>query len=388
MAKVFISYKRDPSFALAKLISEKLKQTDIDVFLDVERMDSAEPFPKRLLREIENADVFICLLANSTLDAPWVQREIEHAYTMRKPMIPVFQESYAAPAEPLSHEVAALLDFQGVPVLDKRGLFVDESIAKLARMVKETAQAQTAPPILDTDDIDTEPIEQKPTVDDDPTQIGDRTFNLRPQTKSRRWLWLVVAVLIIVLGILLFQWVNGPIINAAVAGTQTAIAVAGVATETVSETPAPTSLPTCTPVPTPNRPVLTVGATGGVIYSELTSSSEVVANVAGGERLIITGISANSRNYYRVNHNGQEGWLGIFAVQEIEGDLGEVPVYPPPTIVIGDAGAPLHAGLETDTSLLATVPAGERLTVTGTNSHKNYYHVSYDGLDGAKLRVI
>src|SRR5689334_5660129 len=101
--RVFISYQRTASAMLATLIAKELEDKGIKVFVDTRTVDSGGPFPDRLLRAIEDADVFICLLGDTTFESEWVRREISHAYGLHKPLIPVFQEKYVMP-EPIPSE--------------------------------------------------------------------------------------------------------------------------------------------------------------------------------------------------------------------------------------------------------------------------------------------
>jgi hypothetical protein len=253
VAKVFISYQHDPSLALALLISEKLRQYNLQVFVDVERLDSVGPFPKRLLKAIQDGDIFVCLLANTTLEAKWVLREIDYAYTMRKPMIPVFQESYVAPVEPIAHSVAALLEHQGVPVLDKRGVLVDESIDKLARMILEMTmvESEESETLPEPEEISPEPSDS-PLEPSEPTVRLDETLRERPQPSRTRWLWPLSAIIILLVGFGAFLYLNGlPPNRGAEALTQTAIALVGGVTDTPTETPAPSATATSTLADTP-----------------------------------------------------------------------------------------------------------------------------------------
>jgi serine/threonine-protein kinase len=149
MASVFISYRRRPSAILAQLIVRDLRAAGIDVYLDVERMEGAGDFPTRLLQAIDSADVFVCLVGDTTFESEWVQREIEHAHKTGKPLIPVFQESYdPIPLEkaPTPH-IKALLEFDGVQVFDVKNVYVNTAIEALAQMVENTAawRKQTPP---------------------------------------------------------------------------------------------------------------------------------------------------------------------------------------------------------------------------------------------------
>ena len=142
MASVFISYRRKPSAMLANLIARELRERHrIEVYLDTERMDTAGDFPTRLTDAIRKSDVFICLVGDETLESNWVQREIETAHSMHKPLVPVFQESYdtlASRDTPLPH-IRALLEHDGVLIFDVKNVYIDQSIEFLARVIENTA---------------------------------------------------------------------------------------------------------------------------------------------------------------------------------------------------------------------------------------------------------
>ncbi|MBI5667199.1 MAG: protein kinase [Chloroflexi bacterium] len=140
--QVFISYRRAPSAMLATLLAVKLNSAGIEAYVDTRKQDGGGPFPTRLLHAIEDSDVFVCLLADNTFESDWVQREVEHAHQLNKPMIPVFQESYVAPTDITAPHIASLLQHDGVHILDIRNLYVDQAIADLAQMVKATVQSR------------------------------------------------------------------------------------------------------------------------------------------------------------------------------------------------------------------------------------------------------
>jgi formylglycine-generating enzyme required for sulfatase activity len=138
MPDAFISYRRKPSAPLAHFLKKGLKLHRFDIYLDTMRTDSARvQFPDRLLRAVDKSQVFICLLAEGTLESEWVLREIERAYQQQKPCIPIFQESYKPPAVE-NPAVGYLLGFDGVHILDERGLYMDESVQQVAGIMKRT----------------------------------------------------------------------------------------------------------------------------------------------------------------------------------------------------------------------------------------------------------
>jgi serine/threonine-protein kinase len=157
MASVFISYRRKPSAMLANLVARELRERHhIEVYLDTERMDAAGDFPTRLTDAIRKSDVFVCLVAEDTLESEWVQREIETAHRQNKPMIPVFQESYNAlqPRDTPSPFIRALLEHDGVMIFDIKNVYIDQSIEFLARVIENTAASLRESPTATMEPVD------------------------------------------------------------------------------------------------------------------------------------------------------------------------------------------------------------------------------------------
>jgi len=136
MAQVFISYRRSTSAILAQLLRQEMKLRDIDAFVDVRDIESTGPFPEKLTQAIADANALVCLLAEGTLDSPWVQEEIRQAYEFGKVLIPVFQESYQAPPPPHPEHIKALLVNQGIQIFDSRGVFIEDSVNRLVTLLK------------------------------------------------------------------------------------------------------------------------------------------------------------------------------------------------------------------------------------------------------------
>ena len=78
----------------------------------------------------------MCLLARTTLDSAHVIEEIRTAHRYDKPMIPVMQESYQADAAHADPAVSALLNYQGLPIMDKKNLHMEHTASDLVRLVK------------------------------------------------------------------------------------------------------------------------------------------------------------------------------------------------------------------------------------------------------------
>jgi serine/threonine-protein kinase len=136
---VFVSYQRTSSTALALFLARELRDRGIRAAVDTEMRDRAIQFPEKLRNEISRCDVFVCLLGEDTLESEWVRNEIRIAREHGRPMIPIFQEGFSPKrSEPVADEVGVLLEYDGVHVLDRQGLFVDAAVEKLAKLVHGT----------------------------------------------------------------------------------------------------------------------------------------------------------------------------------------------------------------------------------------------------------
>jgi hypothetical protein len=64
------------------------------------------------------------------------------AWENDKPMVPVFQESYSPPdpSERLEPHIESLINYDGVKLLDRQNLYVENAIEKLAEMVTESVK--------------------------------------------------------------------------------------------------------------------------------------------------------------------------------------------------------------------------------------------------------
>lgn len=137
--RVFLSYRRQSSAGWAVLFArELLEKHVIQVFVDTQRRDNAINFPDKLRNAIADCDVFVCLLADDTLESTWVREEIRLAYEKDRPMVPVFQESYHGEGDHDEACIKALLRYDGVHLLDRRNIHVDHTISELVEIVKGT----------------------------------------------------------------------------------------------------------------------------------------------------------------------------------------------------------------------------------------------------------
>lgn len=117
----FISYRTEEDGAAALLTARSLSERGYKTFLDVRSL-TAGYFDEQLLREIENATFFVLILSPNSLARcvnadDWVLRELTHALSKQKPVIPIFKSGFSFDAKqgiPDLPQLAELRRFQGV----------------------------------------------------------------------------------------------------------------------------------------------------------------------------------------------------------------------------------------------------------------------------------
>src|SRR5512136_1007206 len=88
MADVFISYSRK-DIAFARLIQESLKQSQVDTWIDWERIPVGEKWWPEIREAIENANVFMFIISNNSIGSNVCKDEIDLALKNNKRIIPI-----------------------------------------------------------------------------------------------------------------------------------------------------------------------------------------------------------------------------------------------------------------------------------------------------------
>ena len=117
----FISYRTEEDGETALLVAEKLSDRGYKTFLDVRGLHAGK-FDEQLLHEIEASLFFIPILSPNSLarcvqEDDWVLRELRHALSRKKRIIPVFKNGFsfnAADSVPKLPEIAELRNYQGL----------------------------------------------------------------------------------------------------------------------------------------------------------------------------------------------------------------------------------------------------------------------------------
>ena len=133
---IFISYRREGGYAMARLLYECFKNTGLSVFLDLEEL-RAGPFNDKLYEAIDSCENFVLVLPPNSLDRcvhqnDWLRLEIEHAIRQKKNIIPVMMDGFTFP-EDLPPSMQVLPFFNGVQ--SSREYF-DATIKKLISMLR------------------------------------------------------------------------------------------------------------------------------------------------------------------------------------------------------------------------------------------------------------
>jgi serine/threonine protein kinase/uncharacterized protein YraI len=130
----------------------------------------------------------------------------------------------------------------------------------------------------------------------------------------------------------------------------------------------------------PNQPMFVAGGLGACLKEQPSYLVQGVT-VPANERLPISGITQDSM-YYRVEYQGDVRWIHQLCGR-VEGDVNIIPVVEvnnpnQPMFVAGGLGACLK---EQPSYLVqgVTVPANERLPISGITQDSMYYRVEYQG---------
>jgi WD40 repeat protein len=95
MSDVFISYSRR-DIAFARLIREALQESEIDTWIDWERIPVGERWWQEITQAIENANVFMFIISNHSIGSDVCRDEIDLAIKNHKRIIPILVDELSA----------------------------------------------------------------------------------------------------------------------------------------------------------------------------------------------------------------------------------------------------------------------------------------------------
>lgn len=149
---VFISYRRDGGYAVARLLYEYFHNVGVSAFLDLEELRSG-PFNVALYDAIDRCENFVLVLPPDSLkrceaENDWLRLEIEHAIEQKKNVIPLLVNGFEFPRE-LPPSLQVLPFFNGVQISRE---YFDASMKKLISMLKNLQQNATGSELQDRHD--------------------------------------------------------------------------------------------------------------------------------------------------------------------------------------------------------------------------------------------
>lgn len=140
MYDVFISYRRKYGFAIAKMISELLRKSGVNAFVDLDELRSGT-FDDKIIHAIESAPAFVLILTPGALDRcgdkdDWLTKEITAAVESGRNIIPVLCEGFEWPKQwgsEISDTIKLLSNYNSVVMSYE---YVDAMIDKIIGYVK------------------------------------------------------------------------------------------------------------------------------------------------------------------------------------------------------------------------------------------------------------
>jgi hypothetical protein len=126
--KVFISYRRQPSWSLARSVATSLERRGADVFLDVDDINEGR-FSEMIQQAIENCDYFVPILSPDTLESKWVRREIEMAIQLKKTIVPLTTDGFNFYGTDLPENLQELSSHNAITITPE---FFEAAIDRLA----------------------------------------------------------------------------------------------------------------------------------------------------------------------------------------------------------------------------------------------------------------
>jgi tetratricopeptide (TPR) repeat protein len=140
--RVFVSYRRSTGRWVARALRQALEARDIEVFLDVEDIDSGR-FESIILNQIGSCEHFILLLDEPTMiglgsSGDWVGRELDRALMFGKNVVPVLVDGSSLNSVSLSFmRRRELLELNALPLPE--ALFDQAVNVLVERFLKQPA---------------------------------------------------------------------------------------------------------------------------------------------------------------------------------------------------------------------------------------------------------
>jgi hypothetical protein len=142
---VFVSYRREGGFVLAKYIFDYLQAAGFDVFMDVQSLGAGE-FEQTILAEVAARDYFLLVLTAGSLEGmirekDWLRIELMQAVESGRNVVPVLAEGFKFQdhrvrevLEKLPPPLQALPSFNAVPIPPPE--YFDDAMKRIRKFLK------------------------------------------------------------------------------------------------------------------------------------------------------------------------------------------------------------------------------------------------------------
>lgn len=126
---VFISYRRGASWAQARSIANSIRERGINVFIDVDNIDEGR-FAEIIEKAILDCQYFVPVLSPTTLESPWVVKEIISAIQHKRRIIPVLTDGFDFYRTKLPEEIQEIASHNAITITPE---FYEEAIDRLVK---------------------------------------------------------------------------------------------------------------------------------------------------------------------------------------------------------------------------------------------------------------
>lgn len=132
---IFISYKRSESSAFALLLHDRLRQSGLNAFVDMQ-LKAGLNWQNQLKTNIKDADYLIVLLGKDTLHSSVTIKEVVWAISAKIPIIPIWHNGFEYRAKDWTHILPdrvdeALQANHTIRVIEENPLMYDMAIREL-----------------------------------------------------------------------------------------------------------------------------------------------------------------------------------------------------------------------------------------------------------------
>lgn len=134
--KIFISYRRSNGIDIAGRVRDYFVSHGCDIFYDISSMQIGK-FDEQIYNQIEQCDYFFVILTPGSLERcnntdDWVRREIEHAITHQKKIVPIIKPDFEFP-EILPDSINDLRRYEGIEYSSTLFEFVMQKLYELLK---------------------------------------------------------------------------------------------------------------------------------------------------------------------------------------------------------------------------------------------------------------